>query len=84
MPCTTVPWGDGAMILCGRGIKQAPKCWVSHCRAASTKECDWIVEGGKTCDRPICDRHADQVGPNKHWCPAHSIENAKSKLRIGN
>jgi hypothetical protein len=84
MPCEIVPWGDGAMIMCGRGLKMAPKCWVRHCKLSSTKECDWPIAEGKTCDRAICNGHADEVGPNKHYCPAHSIENAKKNLKTGN
>lgn len=81
MPCE--PFLGGFVCIRGRRRK-APKCWVTHCRSSSTKLCDWPAAGGKTCDRPVCDEHADQVGPDKHYCVAHSIENAKAKLRTGN
>jgi hypothetical protein len=77
-------WGQSGMIVCGPKLKPPPKCWVSHCPKPSIAECDWPVADGKTCDRPVCGDHADQFGPNQHWCPAHSIENAKTKLRTGN
>ena len=83
MSCEVVRWGDGAVILCGRSRRKAPKCWVAHCKFSSTKECDWPLGDGKTCDRHICDGHADEVGPDRHYCPAHSIESAKAKMKTG-
>jgi len=80
MPC--IPFLNG--IICVRGRrKKAPKCWVKHCGDPVTKECDWLIGPKNTCDRTICDRHADLVGPNKHYCPAHSIEHAKAQLKTG-
>jgi len=84
MPCAKLPWGDGSMIVCGSKVRPGPKCWVSHCPTPAIKDCDWPLPDGKTCDRPICNDHADHVGEDKDWCPAHSIEAAKAKLRTGN
>ena len=36
--------------------------------------CDWQVSEGKTCDAPLCEAHAHQVGRNKHYCQRHRTE----------
>lgn len=41
-----------------------------RCMAISTLLCDWPVDGG-TCDAPLCEEHAHQVGPDRHYCRAH-------------
>lgn len=84
MPC--IPFAGGFICVSDRGgrARRPRKCWVAHCHAGAPIECDWPEQGGKTCDRPVCRRHADEVGPDKHYCPPHSIENAKTKLRTGN
>lgn len=41
------------------------------CRWATTL-CDFPVGEGKTCDRPMCKRHATSVGPDRDYCPAHA------------
>jgi len=80
MPC--IPFLGG--IVCIRGRREKPRhCWVRHCDDPVTKLCDWPMDGKKTCDRNICDGHADEVGPDRHYCPAHSIEKAKSELKTG-
>lgn len=34
--------------------------------------CDWITDVDETrCHKPICEKHAKQVGLNKHLCPFH-------------
>ena len=75
-----IPGKDGQppvnAIVCGlRGAKKK-KCWVEHCTTPNTKLCDYPVEGkkSKTCDRPICDKHATSVGPDRDVCPLHAIE----------
>lgn len=89
MGCETIRIGGMTAIVCGRGLKRAPKCWVKHCWKPSTKLCDHPVPdparlgATKTCDRKICDDHADPVGPDRHLCPAHSIEAAKAEMRTG-
>jgi hypothetical protein len=83
MHCNVVRWGETIMMVCGRKQDRAPKCWVAHCRLLSTKACDWPMPGGKTCDRQICDTHADHVGPDRDFCPPHSIEDKKAQLKTG-
>lgn len=33
--------------------------------------CDYPVGRGKTCDRPLCEYHAVEIGPGIHYCPTH-------------
>lgn len=42
------------------------------CLGIGTYLCDHVMDDGKTCDRPLCDDHAMQVGPDKHLCPEHA------------
>jgi len=46
------------------------------CGAMSTFLCDGPAPAGKrgTCDRPLCDAHATQVGPDAHLCPSCRTE----------
>jgi hypothetical protein len=36
-----------------------------------TRLCDFKLEGGKTCDAPMCDKHATRIGRNTDYCPQH-------------
>lgn len=42
----------------------------TRCMAISSLLCDWPVDG-RTCDAPLCEQHAHQVGPDRHYCRAH-------------
>ncbi len=65
MPCERI----GNAIVCSRGQRRAPKC--RFCSEPSTKLCDGrAADGHGTCDKPICDKHAQHVGPNVDYCPA--------------
>jgi hypothetical protein len=33
--------------------------------------CDFPVGDGKTCDRLMCDDHANEIAPEVHYCAAH-------------
>ena len=33
--------------------------------------CDYPVGKEKTCDRPLCEFHANEVAPDIHYCPSH-------------
>jgi len=71
MPCETIPFADGMVIVCSRRSRR-PKCSVPHCAAVGTQLCDWPLEFSQgTCDRPMCVRHAVHVGPNRDYCPKH-------------
>jgi hypothetical protein len=45
-----------------------------RCMGISQYLCDWPVDGGKTCDAPLCEEHATQIGPDRHLCPRHASE----------
>jgi len=70
--CYHVLTADGARaIICGN--LGAP---CSVCRGVAGFQCDYPVNrpalGDGTCDRHICEKHATQVGPNRHYCPTHA------------
>lgn len=69
--CLKLEMPDGSVgIICGvRGHKQK----FCACGRAADLLCDWKVREKKsgTCDLPICSKHAQQVGPDKHLCPQH-------------
>lgn len=45
------------------------------CGAMSEFLCDGAAAGHRgTCDRPLCEAHATQVGPNSHLCPSCRTE----------
>lgn len=54
------------MFLCG---ELGDHC--ADCSAVADNLCDFPVGSGKTCDRPICDDHAHEIGPDLHYCQAH-------------
>lgn len=56
---------------------------ASYCLAMSTYLCDWPVEGGKTCDRPLCAVHAHQAAKNRHYCPNHHAESINTSPQRG-
>lgn len=72
MPCEKVKFDDGTVaIVCTRGQRRVFCRW---CARPRTKLCDYPLRGakkGKTCDAPLCDAHAREVGPNQHYCPPH-------------
>lgn len=45
--------------LCGHGAKF---------------HCDWKKSADELCDKPICQKHAKEVGPDKHLCPFHQLQ----------
>ncbi|MBX3589037.1 MAG: hypothetical protein KF796_20600 [Ramlibacter sp.] len=57
---------------CAAVVGIADKRYV--CEDMSRYLCDWPVGGGRSCDKALCEAHAHQVGPNKHYCPEHLAE----------
>ena len=68
MGCTHVKVGGFSAIVCSRG-RRPIRCHV--CGKAGALLCDWKIGGGNTCDQPMCDAHALEVGPGKHLCAEH-------------
>ena len=71
MPCYALHDKDGKPIghLCGN---LGAHC--TCCGGVSGYLCDFPVGEGKTCDRPLCGRHAAEVAPEVHYCPGHLQE----------
>jgi hypothetical protein len=71
MPCYVEHWKDlGRVIICG---DLGPHCAADPCGASTDFLCDYPVGDGKTCDLPLCARHAHEVAPNIHYCPGHLV-----------
>ena len=71
MRCAHVKLPDGMVaIVCTSGRRRRPHRCVS-CGAVAGLQCDWKLEGGKTCDAWICAGCAQEAGPDKHLCPTH-------------
>ncbi len=58
----------GFAIVCSRGRRRKPaRC--SECSAEAPFLCDGPAPGGRTCDRPLCLRHATRVSAGRDLCP---------------
>lgn len=72
MPCNHMKLpGGGYAIVCARG--GGKRCVT--CGRPSTLLCDYpVTRDGKpgTCDRPMCAKHAEHVGPDRDYCLAHA------------
>ena len=62
--------GSGGGVVCVSGLRRR-RCRA--CGRAAPLLCDFPTGKGKskTCDAPICERHARTVGSDRHHCPAH-------------
>lgn len=61
----------------GRIESDNPLAPSMRCMAPSSIRCDFpMVVGGRiiTCDAPVCEQHAVQVGPDRHYCQRHAKE----------
>ena len=71
MPLYRTPDGTWVHLkLTGKAAKDPPKR-CCYCGWISGYLCDWKIGEGKTCDLPICEVHALEVGPDEHLCPTH-------------
>lgn len=61
MPC----YHFAGAIVCGN---LGPKC--RDCGGVGGLLCDYPV-GDTTCNRPMCAKHATEVGPDRHYCRLH-------------
>ena len=57
MACDVVPTANGPFFVCGDFPEK--RCW---CGAPATRECDFEVAPGQTCDRGMCDEHTSERG----------------------
>jgi hypothetical protein len=53
-------------FLCGKFGKPCPECGD-----VAKFLCDYPVGKNKTCNRILCDFHANEIAPDIHYCPAH-------------
>lgn len=56
----------GRMFICG---DLGPQC--AECADGAEYLCDYPVGDGKTCDRDLCEVHANEVAPGLHYCAPH-------------
>ena len=67
MGCYSFKTSDGeAGIMCG---DLGEHC--ADCGTCADFLCDYPVGNGKTCDRQLCDDHANEVAPEIHYCDQH-------------
>ena len=57
---------------CARIPSTPPFPGTVQCMAISSILCDWPMEDGRTCDAPLCEEHAHEVGPDRHLCWLHA------------
>lgn len=57
----------GTIFVCG---DLGEHC--ADCSDLGTLLCDYPVGDGKTCDRPMCEEHAHEIGHELHYCEAHN------------
>lgn len=73
MPCHTIKVDGTVAIICTSRGRQK-RC---ACGRPARYLCDWKLGGGKTCDRPICAVHAEEVAKDKHLCVDHQAAYAR-------
>lgn len=64
---TKLPPPCSAKVVLKGSLDAALTC--NWCRVPSGYLCDRPVDGGRTCDRALCEAHAFEVGKNRHYCP---------------
>lgn len=65
MPCSKYPLPNGGVAIICHGRGRSKRCSVEGCTFSGVKLCDYPLAGaktGKTCDRPLCTKHATQIG----------------------
>ncbi len=67
-----LPDGTRAIVCHSGSRPKASPC--VRCGTTSTKQCDFPLPGGKTCDAYLCRGCARPQGPNRDYCPSHLRE----------
>lgn len=62
--------GQTTKIVCSRGPRPIICRW---CGKRGTKLCDFMVNG-RTCDAPMCGKHAKNIRYEVDYCPDHDNE----------
>ena len=74
MTCTPVSLNGMHAIICTRTRRsRAPRCKCGS-GLAVTRECDWKVGNGKTCDAKLCASCTHSPAVEKDLCPNHRKE----------
>lgn len=73
--------GKFAGIVCGMRRTKAKPC--EFCGVPSTKQCDFPIGDGKTCDAYMCDRCSVSVGENLDHCIGHARVGKRYRVIIG-
>lgn len=87
MHCTVIKNNEGHPIgmIC-RGSR-TPRRLCKFCQVEfARKLCDFDTGRGKTCDAPMCDKCATEVGTDRDYCPDHKHEKgepAQAALSFG-
>jgi hypothetical protein len=71
MGCSIQRDKGGVMFICGSGVEPC-----SVCGRMAQALCDYPVGPRKTCDQPLCDKHAIKQGAewqDIHFCPTHVL-----------
>lgn len=82
MGCIPLPGGG---YVCTRGSRRPAPCQEVGCGQPHVALCDWPLTGraaGRTCDRRMCARHRNEVGPDRDYCPTHFRMRAQ-QLQLG-
>jgi hypothetical protein len=75
MSCEKIDLGNGQFaIICGLRSKPRP---CQFCGRASSKQCDFPMGDGKTCDAYMCGNCAHSVGTNRDYCPTHQANTGR-------
>jgi hypothetical protein len=69
-------------ISCGRS--KYNRCYI--CGKPATKLCDYPISDTETCDKPMCQEHAHNIGKDNDVCNEHynryGIEKAKTNRKV--
>lgn len=68
MNCRTVKTPHGFAIVC---VPRTPARRCIVCGHPASKLCDH-PQGKRTCDAPLCERHAVHIAPDTDYCPDHA------------
>lgn len=71
MKCEYVRVGEITAIVCSSGRrKKSPKCIA--CGRLAMRQCDWKLDGKRTCDKFICSLCSHSPSQGKDLCPDHA------------
>jgi hypothetical protein len=69
-PCRYVKLPQGGFALVRYAPSRPKKCrW---CAYHGSRLCDFPVGDGKTCDAPMCGKHARRIDDKTDYCPDHA------------